>query len=459
MPHSAAATVRLAPIIKTNHAQALALDMHMIQQLHHNAEDEQQHQQQQSTDQPLKSHRSLHSGQTAHTAYSSPQLAQRTNLSPASPAMPRRTSHDTNSQTAQLSASPLAASRPLQTQLGQHNTLLYTFPHPQHISEESDTQLQQSTEQPQQASGSPIDAEASDALLSSPSAASLPPSTPLHVAVSSSVASDAFGSDTLLSPGPLHPSSSCSSLSPVHSPQAALSSPASPHSTHFALAATSPLLSPTTTATAAEADVDSHLADSDTTAARLVSSHAVDGSKSLTFADTYTRSDEGLDGSSAASVGGLPMSAPMLYPAASSPASSTSLAARLVVPVSGLAARKQCKISESAPAGHSLLRHCLPCLPTSSTSSSASSSSSAAASRSAAAYRRRSRQNRQSRLRRAGDDGCCSNLVTCNPFRLSFPLHSRTAVHTASGGQCRHCVVPGLLQQRVAHRHSVQPAA
>ena len=111
----------------------------------------------------------------------------------------------------------------------------------------------------------------------------------------------------------------------------------------------------------------------------------------------------------------------MLYPSASSPASATSLSAPLVVPVSGLTARKQCKISDSLPAGQSLLRHCLPCLPASSTGSASSASSSASAARSAAAYRRQSRQSRQSRRRRAsGDDGCCSNLVTCNPFRLSF---------------------------------------
>ena len=424
MPHSAAATVRLAPIIKTNHAQALALDMHMIQQLHHDPDDEQQQQQQQQLAEQseqqgaaaLKSFRPLNSGQSVHTAYSSPQLGHRSALSSTSPAMPRRTSADSNSQPGTLSASPSAGARSLQSQVGQHNTLLYTFPSPPPISEESAAPAD---------SGRRAELESVESLTASPSAAPstapLPSSAPLHVATSSSAISDSLGMDALLSPGPLHPSSSCSHLSAVQSPHSALHSPSSLRSEHLLPAATSPLLSPAT-ATADSATPTAAGAGEAGGAARSASHHSADVVKSLSFADKYP-SGGGGDMSSDFST-----PAPLLYPSTSSHASHASLSAPLVVPVTstavnaamagtGLTARKQCKISDSGPAGHSLLRHCLPCLP----ASSASSSSSTAATRSAAAYRRQSRQSRQSRRRRAtGDDGCCSNLVTCNPFRLSF---------------------------------------
>ena len=446
MPHSAA-TVRLAPIIKTNHAQALALDMHMIQQLHHDAQQEEQQQQQavggvtveqhlaaqqvsgQASKQPF---RPLNSGQSVNTAYSSPQLSHRSALTSSSPAMARRTSTDANSQqySSALSPSPLASSRALQAHLGQHHTLLYTFPNPPPINEESDAHTQQTA---MVDSGSPRYADSSEPWPHS----ALPASLPLHVAVSSSAMSDGGGADALLSPGPLQPSSSCSSLSVVQSPHSSqphqhLHSPVSAHSPHFTPPSTSPLLSPTDpaiaraahTANASTANINGMIADTITGTATTASeatlsgellAHSGEAGKSLSFADTYS-AEKSVNGGAAT---GLSVDAPLLYAASSSPTASTSLSAPLVVAVGGLSARKQCKISESTPAGQSLLRRCLPCLPESSTS--AVSASNAAAVRSAAAYRRLSRQKRQSRLRRAsGDDGCCSNLVTCNPFRLSF---------------------------------------
>ena len=445
MPHSAAATVRLAPIIKTNHAQALALDMHMIQQLHHDPDDEQQQQQQQqqstsaaavpggaaagqqptlpSGGQPLKVFRSLNSGQSVHpsTAYSSPQLSQRAPfaLSSSSPALPRRTSADIHSQSATVSASPLSGLRIIPSHVGPHPARLYTFPNSPHASDGSDAQQQQQTQQQHSADSdnqTDVDGASESAIapLSSTvsSSSALPPSAPLHIAVSSSAASDTVATDSLLSPGPLYPSLSCSSLSPARSSHAALNSPVSQRFEHFAPLATSPLLSPT----AAQADIDGTAAAA---APPSPFTQSVDAGRALSFADSDasgTSSHSSGDVPAALCVSGLPL----LYPAGSSPTASTSLAAPLVVPVSGLTARKQCKISNSAPSGQSLLRHCLPCLPVSSASGGSSSS---AATRSAAAYRRQSRQLRQSRRRRAnGDDGCCSNLVTCSPFRLSFRL-------------------------------------
>ena len=413
MPHSAA-TVRLAPIIKTNHAQALALDMHMIQQLHHDTDDEQQQrdaatngavtatsagfsqqqQQQQSSGQPGKPFRPLNSGQSVPTVYSSPQLTQRSALlTSSSPVLPRRTSTESASQTGTMAASPIAGPRTLHTPLGQHHSTLYTFTHT------SDDGEAQSHERQQQQQPLPDTAEVEaiesmDALpstLSSP----LPSSAPLHIAVSSSAVSDDVGRDALFSPGSLYPSSSASSLSFTHSPHAALSSPSALHCTPPPLSAASASL---LLDTATVADVQ------DSTAAAAHSPASPVGDASTPAAVTGS---------------GLSSFSPLSFlPSPSFPSSPTSLATPLVASTSGVTARKRCQIRDGAGAGQSLLRHCLPCLPLPSTSSAPSASSSASRS---AAHRRQSRLSRESRRRRAsGDDGCCSNLVTCNPFRLSF---------------------------------------
>ena len=423
MPHSAA-TVRLAPIIKTNHAQALALDMHMIQQLHNDSVEEEQQQreqqlasgaavgsgavaggqQQQQSGQSSKPFRPLNSGQTVNTAYSSPQLSQRQRslVLFTRHAAPYKCRHQQSERhTVRLT------SRQLATAVNSHrptHTLIYTFPNPPPINEESDTHSQQ--QQPNSASQAEV--EPADSFNVSPSAASLPSPAPLHLTVSASAVSDHPGTDTLLSPGPLQPSSSYSQLSSIHSPHAALHSPVSFQSDRFAPSATSPLLSPTTAANAANEET--------ATATTTTASHTTEVAKSLSFADSP-------DYDYASSVGsvGLSAAAPMLCSATSAPGgSSTSLSTPLVVPATGLTSRKQFKLSTGIPVGQSLLRHCLPCLPVSSAASSPSHSASTAT-RSAAASRRQSRQSRQSRRRRAsGDDGCCSNLVTCNPLRLSF---------------------------------------
>ena len=438
MPQSAAATVRLAPIIKTNHAQALALDMHMIQQLHHDDDhddqQQQQHtpQQQQQTGngttpaggqqhqlggQPSKAFRgsALNSGgHSAHInqAYSSPQLTQRTAFSTSSPALPRRTSAESHSQGGTASASPLGSSRMLQAQLGQHNTLIYTFPDPPAIAEESESPQHEQHRQQQEETAA--DAEttttaAYTAPLASPSGGQLSLSAQLHVAVSSSQSSDAAGRDALLSPGPLHPSSSCSELSFQRSAPVGSQSPTSVLSNSFEPAASSPR-SPLPLLGAAIPASDDRCSPF---SPHQHQQQAADAGKSLSFAADC----------SAPASSSPPVSLYHSSSSTSSLISPTALSAPFVVPVGGsvLTARKQCKISEAQPDTHSLLQHCLPCLPRSSFSSNSSSESATSSTRSAAAYRRAARQTRRSRRRIAsGDDGCCSNLVTCNPFRLSF---------------------------------------